>query len=227
MRTTTRQSAFTLIELLTVLAILGILMGLIISGIMSALNTARRAAASASVHNVAQAVRAYSLDYGKYPAVVEPSGAPENRFLVVGDAAGLATESNAGLFNTLRAIPAGPNTDNSLNPRRQRYFEDKVAKSLRPPRSGFADGTSFPPELTGCYLDPWGRQYCIVMDADGDDTLELGSIYADLAGPGNVLRQNPAVFCLAADGIRGAKGYDGLSQKPGGTTPPDDIFSWR
>jgi hypothetical protein len=65
------------------------------------------------------------------------------------------------------------------------------------------------------------------MDADGDDTLGLGRIYADLAASGNVLRQNPAVFCLAADGIRGSKGYEGLLEKPGGMTPPDDLLSWR
>ena len=35
------------------------------------------------------------------------------------------------------------------------------------------------------------------------------------------------LFSLAADGIRGARGYEGLSQKPNGNTPADDLFSWR
>ena len=227
MKTTTRHYAFTLVELLTVMAIIGILMGLILTGVQSAINSSRRASASASVHNIAHAIRAYSLDYGKYPAVAAPTGTEDSRMIVVGESAGLATESNAGLFNTLRGIPVGVNDDHKLNPRRQTYFTGPTAKSSKPPRSGFADGTIFPPQLTGCFMDPWGGQYCVVMDADGDDTIDLGSIYADLSGPGNIVRQNPCVFSLAADGIRGARGYEGLSQKPSGNTPADDLFSWR
>jgi prepilin-type N-terminal cleavage/methylation domain-containing protein len=227
MRTNTRLSAFTLIELLTVIAILGILMALVSSGVMSAVNHARRATAGVAVKNIAHAVRAYSIEYGKYPAVAEPLGPDGNRMIIVGEAEALATHGNAGLFNTLRAISAGVNEGHALNPRRQRYFEGNPATSSQPPRGGFADGTLFPPELAGCYLDPWGRQYTVIMDADDDDTLGLGLIYADLAAPGNVLRQNPAVLSLAADGIRGAKGYEGLLEKPGGVTPPDDLLSWR
>jgi len=227
MKRTTRLNAFTLIELLTVLAILGILMALVSSGIMNAVNHARRATATVAVKNIAHAVRAYSIDYGRYPAVAMPSGPDNNLFVIVGESEALATSGNAGLFNALRAIPSGANEGHALNPRRQRYFEGNPATSSRPPRGGFADGTLFPPELAGCYLDPWGWQYTVIMDADGDDSLSLGLIYADLAAPGNVLRQNPAVISLAADGIRGAKGYEGLLEKPGGMTPPDDLLSWR
>jgi prepilin-type N-terminal cleavage/methylation domain-containing protein len=227
MRTQPRHHAFTLVELLTVLAIVGILMGLTVSSISSALQHARRSTATMSVKNIAHSIRAYSLDYGRYPAVAEASGPPENRLIIVGESAALATKGNAALFNTLRAIPTGENTGHVLNPRQQRYYNGAVAKSSRPPRGGFADGASFPSELAGCYLDPWGRQYTVVMDADGDEMLDLGSIYADLAGPSNIVRQNPAVISLAADGIRGTRENAGLSQKPGNSTPPDDIFSWR
>ena len=202
-------------------------MSFIFAGSTAALTASRRAKAAAAVRNVAHAVRAYSLDYGKYPPVADASGPEENRVIIVGEKAALATESNAALFNVLRAVAVGVNEQHALNPRRQRYYEDSVAKSTTPVRGGFADGTVFSPEIAGCYFDPWGRQYTVVMDADGDDTLDLAILYSDLSGPGNVVRQNPAVLSLAADGIRGAKGYEGLSQKPGGTTPPDDIFSWR
>jgi prepilin-type N-terminal cleavage/methylation domain-containing protein len=225
--TTRKTTGFTLLELLTVLAILGILLTLLVSSISNAIQQARKASAGAAVKNIAHATRAYLLDYGKYPAVAAPTGPDDSRIILVGEPESLATTSNADLFNTLRAIAVGKNENHKLNPRRQRYYEDRVAKNMKPPRGGFADGSLFPPELAGCYLDPWGRQYCIATDADGDDTLDLSPIFSDLTGPGNLVRQNPAVFCLGIDGIRGARGYEGLFQKPDGTTPPDDIVSWR
>lgn len=227
MRTATRSAAFTLIELLTVISIIGILMSFIFAGSTAALTASRRSKTAVAVRNVAHAVRAYSLDYGKYPPVADASGPDDNRVIIVGEKAALATDSNAALFNVLRAVAVGVNEQHALNPRRQTYYNDLVAKSTTLVRGGFADGTVFPPEIAGCYFDPWGRQYTVVMDADGDDTLDLARLYADLSDPGNVVRQNPVVLSLAADGIRGAKGCEELSQKPGGTTPSDDIFSWR
>ena len=59
--------AFTLIEMLTVIAIIGILAAILIPIVQVAMKKARIATASADVSNLTQAATAYSLDFGAFP----------------------------------------------------------------------------------------------------------------------------------------------------------------
>ncbi len=70
---------FTLIELMVVIVILGILAGMIVPKIMDRPEEARRTKASVDIGGIAQALKLYKLDNGKYPtteqgltALVEP-----------------------------------------------------------------------------------------------------------------------------------------------------------
>ncbi len=79
-----RQSAFTLIEILVVVAILGILAAIIVPRVMDRPDEAKRVAAKADVAAIVQALKLYRLDNGFYPAtdqglaalVQKPSSAP-------------------------------------------------------------------------------------------------------------------------------------------------------
>ena len=59
--------AFTLIELLIVVSIIGVLAGLGFGAVQGALNSAKRAQARNDVNQVASAVKAYTLEYGRLP----------------------------------------------------------------------------------------------------------------------------------------------------------------
>ena len=59
--------AFTLIEMLTVIAIIGILAAILITTVPIAMRKARIATANADVSNLTQAATAYSLDFGAFP----------------------------------------------------------------------------------------------------------------------------------------------------------------
>lgn len=59
--------AFTLMELLIVIAILGILMGLLFPAVNGALNSARKAQAKNDVVQIANAVVMYETEYGTFP----------------------------------------------------------------------------------------------------------------------------------------------------------------
>ncbi|SAL48674.1 general secretion pathway protein G [Caballeronia peredens] len=62
-----RQRGFTLIEIMVVIAILGILAALIVPKIMSRPDEARRVAAKQDIGTIMQAMKLYRLDNGRYP----------------------------------------------------------------------------------------------------------------------------------------------------------------
>jgi general secretion pathway protein G len=63
-----RCRAFTLIEVLVVVAILGILAAIVVPRIMDRPDEARRVAAKADVAAIVQALKVYRLDNGAYPS---------------------------------------------------------------------------------------------------------------------------------------------------------------
>jgi general secretion pathway protein G len=62
-----RHRGFTLIEIMVVIAILGILAALIVPKIMSRPDEARRVAAKQDIGSIMQALNLYRLDNGRYP----------------------------------------------------------------------------------------------------------------------------------------------------------------
>lgn len=63
-----RAVGFTLIEVLVVVAILGILAALVVPRIMDRPDEAKRLAAKANVNTIVQALKMYRLDNGTYPS---------------------------------------------------------------------------------------------------------------------------------------------------------------
>jgi general secretion pathway protein G len=64
----TPKTGFTLIEVLVVVAILGILAAIVVPRIMDRPDEARRIAAKADISAIVQALKLYRLDNGFYPA---------------------------------------------------------------------------------------------------------------------------------------------------------------
>lgn len=62
-----KRVGFTLIELLIVMAIIGILIGLLFPAIKAAIEGARRAQAVSACKQIETAIKAYYNDYGKFP----------------------------------------------------------------------------------------------------------------------------------------------------------------
>lgn len=65
---TRRRAGFTLIEVLVVVAILGILAAIVVPRIMDRPDEAKRVAAKADVSAIVQALKLYRLDNGFYPS---------------------------------------------------------------------------------------------------------------------------------------------------------------
>ncbi len=109
------RSGFTLIELLVVIAIIAILASLAFPAVQGALGQGKKAQARNDVNQLAMAVKAYQLEYGKLPG----SGTND-------DAA------PADLITTLTS-------SNAQNPRGIVFFEPKMARGGR----GGLDGTTY------------------------------------------------------------------------------------
>src|SRR6188768_3418921 len=102
-----RSFAFTLVELLTVIAIIAILMGLLFPVISIVKEQARKAEARTTCLGVVTAVKAYHTEYGKYPTGDEVA----NGDLKIGGTTG----DNAKLFFILRAKDAAGNVGHKYN----------------------------------------------------------------------------------------------------------------
>ena len=221
-----QTAAFTLIELLTVIAIIAILMGLLFPALSGAKKQARRADAGVGVRNIVNACKNYYNDYGKFPPVTGALDGTKS-YLSFGDiSAGGCAVTNDQLFDILRANDKGAssvNASHALNKRQVKYFEMGKAKDPKNPRSGFVDGNEFS-GTKGQLMDPWGAQYCIVLDAADAGSLDLSKFYTDIK---DVVRVSAASFSMGEDNKRGGKGYEKQFRKPNSSEAPDDIVSWQ
>lgn len=98
--------AFTLIELLIVIAIIGILMALLFPAVNAALDTAKKTQAKNDVTQIATAVVGYETEYGKLPAT---------------------NTTGANISSDVLQALMGSNV-NSLNPRQIVFLEVNNAK---------------------------------------------------------------------------------------------------
>lgn len=239
-----QQLAFTLIELITVIAIISILMALLFPAIAGAKEAARRTKAQTILKDIVRACKEYTVDYGKFPPLPEAkedatSGSGKDKttssYYSYGPKTALNGKEgdtvfkldNQELFNILRAIEGGKNVEHKYNKRQQKYFEQPKASDPKNPREGFCDGKEFDTKVAGQLMDPWGTQYAIVLDADGDEELDLKTFYTDLSDKKDAVRFSAVAFSLGKDGKRGGKGYAEKTRKENSKEAPDDLFSWQ
>jgi type II secretory pathway pseudopilin PulG len=218
-------NAFTRIELLVILTGLLVLFALVMPPCCGVSREGARRGKTATVtRNITHSANAYATDYGTFPNVTSPR-ALEEQFIFVGDRDAGTSQRNGAFFDVLRAIPRGPNAGHVLNNRQQKYFEEAKATDPKNPRDGFADGNAFSDTHQGSLFDPWGVEYCIVMETDRDGSLNLGSIYSDLGTPATAIAKNCVAFSLGKDGKLGGKTHPKRYTSPEKTFP-EDIASW-
>jgi prepilin-type N-terminal cleavage/methylation domain-containing protein len=160
---TKRNQAFTLIELLTVIAIIAVLAGLLFPAFQSAMRKGETAQAQTDIKMIESAIQAYHLQYGLYP-VVPLSNNDNGGDYCFGGLGGYA--NNGQLMDILRSFDRGPGNSGFANNLRKIVFINASQKSL---------------DSTGNYLDPWGRQYEITIDTGNDNICNgLKGGYADV-----------------------------------------------
>jgi len=205
--------AFTLIELLTVIAIIAVLMGLLFSAMSGVKNSAAKAQAKNDIMQTVTAVKSYYSEYQKYPMVdTKQGGATDSSFGGDGAAA-----PNRDVYNVLRSIAEGVNSNHVLNPRKIIFMEGKEAKNQDSPKGGFKSQAN-----ARDFYDPWGRTYILCIDGTYDGMTEVFTLtYTDgNFESGNKVRTGVIAASLGQDGTVGNKGDKKLAGS-------DDVVSWQ
>jgi prepilin-type N-terminal cleavage/methylation domain-containing protein len=196
-----RARAFTLLELMVVIAIIVVLAGLLFPAVQSVLERAKKVQAKNDVTQIVIAVNAFYTEYGKYP--LSPTTPNDTSY-------GTST-TNDKLFSELRNFGA---TD---NPRGIVFMSPPESKDPTNPKSGIASSTS---GSVGQYFDPWGKVYFVRIDSDYDNQVD-NPYNADTGAGSNKVRQGVIAW---------SGGKDGNAPDTSGTKSfkdSDDVISWQ
>jgi len=227
-RVAAKRAAFTLIEILAVIAIISILMGFLMPVLAKIRDIGRRSSANNDARQIVAAVANYVTEYGKLPLLSSGSPGPSpgtGADAILGSPLANGKIPNSALFNTLRAIAEEPNIDHKLNPQRTIYFTTRGVPDPDHPRGGFLDrAESKGGGLKGCLYDPWGTQYTVVLDTNADNVVDVNQVYSDFNDAEKPRGTPAAVFSLGTDQKVGTNG-DGRFRK--GNNISDDVLSWR
>ena len=203
--------AFTLVELLTVIAIIGILAGMLLPVLSKAKDAAKKAQAKTEMADIVNAIQAYDQDYSRYPiTAAEQSSAGTNDFTcgyVPTPQSGIAwaaastpgwTGWNSNVVAILMDMTTYPNGSPTANANHQK--NPKQVKYLNAKLSGYNPANGGQPlggvDTTYVYRDPWGNPYVITMNTSYNE-----------AGTSDIF------YCLrtvSQNGVNSQTGYNGL-----------------
>jgi len=157
------QKAFTLVELLVVVAIIGLLATMLTPVVMDAMFAAKKTAEVARLQQMVQAIRAFKSQYGYYPTFFK-----DNNAIELDDATGNAKK----FYNCLSGAKEGENGGNrkriqfiTFNSDEYQYLMEGFSRS-----SGGTNSAGSQPKT------PMGGDngnIFVAVDFDGDGKIEL------------------------------------------------------
>jgi prepilin-type N-terminal cleavage/methylation domain-containing protein len=191
------MKGFTLVEMLTVVAIIGILVSILLPVLAGAKEKAKVAKARADMAGLELAIKQYETEYHRFPSTptIEAASAP-----ALPDFTFAGTNSwnphankvwNSVVMEILLNLDAGANAGHLRNPRKLILLHAKQ-------QAGDLPGLSTTDHV---FRDPWGTPYIITIDLNGDEKC-IDAAYG-----------NPAMHT----GTSGDAGYYGLTKNAAGT----------
>src|ERR1700731_3523210 len=177
-----RNTSFTLLELMVVIAIVVVLAGLLFPAVQSVLDRAKKVQAKNDLTQIVTAVNAFYTEYGRYPTVDTTDTAATY---------GAGSSSSKAVFDELR----GKST--TLNTRQIIFISPSEDTSQINPKGRIGSD--------GQFYDPWGFAYTIRIDADYDN--QVANPYTGSGGAGaDPIRQAVITWSVGKDGTLGKSG---------------------
>lgn len=158
-RNSNYSRAFTLVEMLVVIAIIGILAVVLVPAVGRAKLKGKIAVTRVQIKELENAIKMYKSDYSRFPA---PKNCLRNNAgdFSVGDYDNTA-QGNSDVMKILMAEATGANANNSRNPKKRVFINlNPHAEPDSVPEPGLSE--------SGIYRDPFGNQFNISMDLNGD-----------------------------------------------------------
>lgn len=162
---------FTLVEILVVIAVIGILASLILPAVTGANQQTMRLKAKADVSNIMSAIVKYESTYGKLPILMDGNSASSDYFenSNAGKMGRLSKEGYYALIQTLSGVDLSADNAIGLS---GKYIEindtsktdnwQQGARAMNPRKTPFLDVPSDFPK--NGFVDPWGNEYVIILD---------------------------------------------------------------
>ncbi len=208
-RTRDRSAAFTLVELLTVLAVLGILAAILVPVVGRAQESARRARVKTQFAQWAVAIEAFRAEYGYYPNFAATTAAPLPAACGINDVPGLFGQTLTGrrpdgaAADLPRAVAANP---------RRVAFVSFAADEL-------GDGAN------PLICDAFGNTSIVVLlDRDGDGLISAPSPLPAVVSAETGRALVPDASAFPPGGVRAGVLFFSAGA---GRSADDLVYSWR
>ena len=211
-----RRGAFTLIEMLVVIAIIAILASILLPVLAGAKKRARIVQARTEANNIEAAVAGYQSQYTLAP--VPKALADDSAFNPAVDYS--FSVSNSWVISILMDVEVLANVGHARNPQRHQYLNPGTLKPKPDITSPGVSGEDY------TFRDPWGNPYVIAFDLNYDNAVEItGNDRVYNPYPYPRIPKSVLVWSMGPDGVA----ENGVVGPNRGREPKnkDNVKSWE
>lgn len=232
------RGGFTLVEMLIVIAIIGILAAGLVVAVSGILDRTKMKKADAAIKTLLNALENYKADFERYPPIFSETAAQSIE--IVPGSSNESTVFGGGYTYNVGAGFTGTAADARMRRNRtlRLFLELKWRGKNNSPYISLSDDVDravFGTSLIPIYVDPWGQPYVINCPGknhayDKDDTGAYISGRTDLLPQGRETNYRYEIYSFGSDNVDSYNytSHDNAPPRTDGTdyTHGDDVVSW-
>ena len=227
---------FTLVEILVVIAVIGILASLILPAVTGANQQTMRLKAKADVSNIMSAIVKYESTYGKLPVLMD-GNKPNDDYFEDNNAGKLGRLTKEGYYALIQSL-SGVDiaSDNEIKITEYKNLDSKwtevnypttdsdlrkAVRAMNQRKTPFLDVPSDFPK--NGFVDPWGNEYVIILDYEIDPPHTEYKGTDILVSPYDKIIEHPALSADDGNEINGISENNGFLKLAGSSAQDTGI----